>query len=248
MSGEDNGERDEDRQNQPQGGQPQNQPQGEQPQNQPRGGRPQNQPRGGQPQNQPQGGQPQNQPQGGQPMGQPQGGQPMGQARGRQAQTGLNVDTNYLQEWVVYLAGLFGVGGLGLGVLFVLVDAIDEPVFEASGGGLGAAVSTLSLSGIVPTILVVLSLVGLFLGTWLGQNLRGGGQELLVIAGTSVAAGAAVFFFVSSLLVSVATDGASLNFGGLVINLILVALLVGVTAAGAVVVTRNLAPRDLSVQ
>jgi hypothetical protein len=241
---------------QPQGGQPPNQPQGGQPQggqppNQPQGGQPPNQPQGGQPPNQPQAGQPQGgQPQG-QPRGQPQGGQPQGQPRGQpqrqpqssQFQTDLDIETNYLKEWAIYFTALFAVGGVGLGVLWILFDAIDESIFEVSNlGGVGSA---LGATSIVVTMLMILAVAGVFIGAWFGQKLNEPDRESFVIAGGSVAAGAAAFFFIVSLLLSVGLDGLSLNFGGVIINLILTTIFVGATAAGGAAVTRNLAPRDL---
>ena len=257
---------------QPQGRQPQaggNQPGAGQPQaggNQPGAGQPQ----GGQPQaggSQPGAGQPQaggnqpgaGQPQGGQPRargsqpggGQPQGGQPrVGQPQGQQFQTGLDVDTNYLQEWAVYVTALFGVGGVGLGVLWILIDAIDEPIFEPEGtsslgGAIESSTSAIAATPVLITMLMILAVAAVFLGAWFGRKLGEPDRESFVIAGGSVAAGAAVFFLLVSVLLSVGLDGLSANIGGIIINLILTVIFIGAIAAGGAAVTRNLAPRDL---
>jgi hypothetical protein len=155
----------------------------------------------------------------------------------------MNINTDYLRKWAVYFTALFGVGGTGLGVLWIVIDAIDQSIFEVDNlSGVGSA---LGATSIVLTMLMVLSVAAVFLGAWFGRKLQEPDRESFAIAGGSVAAGGAAFFFIVSLLLSVGLDGLSLDIGGVIVNMILTAIFVGATAAGGVAVTRNLAPRDL---
>jgi hypothetical protein len=141
------------------------------------------------------------------------------------------------------VTALFGVGGVGLGVLWIPVSTVDESIFEVNSfAGAGNAIGAVS---VLITMLMILAVAAVFLGAWFGRKLGEPDRESFVIAGGSVAAGAAVFFLLVSMLLSVGLDGLSANIGGIIINLILTVISIGAIAAGGAAVTRNLAPRDL---
>jgi len=230
---------------QPQGGQPPQGQQGGQPPQGQQGGQPQGgQPPQGQQGGQPQGGQPPQGQQGGQPPQGQQGGQPR---RGQQpAGTGQSVVTEQLQEWVIYITGLFAISGIGFGILWILADAIEEPIYEADAaagpGGSGSLFTTLM---VMVMIMVIIAVAAVFLGAWLSRQLDQTGQEAFQTVGASVAAGAAVFFLLVALLLSIGFDNLSLAIGGLLINLILTAVFGAAIAVGGAWLTQNQAPSDL---
>jgi len=235
-----------------QGGQPQGgqggqggQPQGGQ------GGQPQGgQPQGGQPQGgqggQPQGGQPQGgQPQGGQPpqQGQPPQGQPpqQGQPRGQAQQQGTSVDIPpEVQEWSIYSAILFAIAGGTSGAFALLFYIIEEPVIAPDGpSGIGAGVVGVSgtlTSGIVPIFAAA------FLGVALYGRLSMDESTMLKTAAAVGAVGALVTFLLINILTFIGASDVSLEFGGLIINGIVAALLGAGACAGGVWAEQNQAP------
>jgi hypothetical protein len=207
---------------------------------------------------QPQGGQPGGgQPQGGQPGGgQPQGGQPQaGQRRGGQTQGGHQqsnqpLASNVLQDWTKYLAILSAIGGVGMGLLSILFDAIDESLIQIDaqgglalqqGGGVGGG-SDLALApfSVAPFIAIPVALV---LGVALAGRIEEDDQMTFQIVAAGAAAGTVIFWILGALLSSVALpQGFSINFGGLIINSVIAAIVAAGMAVGGVWAARNQAP------
>lgn len=242
MSGSNNGADGDEQGGEPQEGQPRgNPPQGGQPQNQPPQG---NQPQqGGQPRGQPpQGGQPQGQPpQGGQARGQPQGGHPQ---RTQPAQSS-GIDQE-LQDWTIFTSILFSLAGAGVGLLFILENAIDEPVLgidssASLGEGLGGLAAGFGQI-IVFMFPVVVITIAPFIGAAIAMQTDHSDQMVFKLTAAGLGIGTLIYFFLSTLLYSTTLDGASIEFGGLLIN----AALAGLAAAGVGVggnwTARNQAP------
>lgn len=203
----------------------------------PRGGKQGQQPRGG---NQPPRGQ-SNQRQGGQPPGgQPPEDQPPAGQSGDDDSG--DDETEIIKEWAIYLVALFGISGVGTGILWILTDAVDEAIFEADG--VGAEFDVLLGQITVLTLTAALVLAAVFIGAWLGRYLDFDDQLTFKIAGAGVGGGTAVFLILAIFLISIALDDASLEFGGMLINTILASVVAGGIAAGGVWAARNQAPED----
>lgn len=149
--------------------------------------------------------------------------------------------TNRLQEWTVYLATLFGIAGFGLGLMWVVLDAIDQGVFEANGSTgteLAASVATLPL-------LVVLPVVAVFVGAWVGRRHRGSDIGAVKAGAAGVGGGTALAVLITFVLVVMSINGVSLSVGGLLTHAVVAAVFSALLAAGGVSVTRNRQPSDL---
>ncbi len=192
-------------------------------------------------------GQPSSAPQDGQPPtqqdGQPRGGQTPGRpANGQSGSGGVDISP-VLQEWAKFVTLLFAIGGAGAGLVLLLFDAIDEPLLEASGTGLGGGFGALMYSmiilvvgGLVPVVLAV------FLGAYLHEQLRTTDEDPLKVAAAAVGAGVLVAFVLVSFIGTLTIDGASIAFGGVIINGIISALVAAGAAAGGVWTMQNQAP------
>jgi hypothetical protein len=194
---------------------------------------------GDQPTGQPaeQGRQPARQP-AGQPPGQQtqRGGQPAGQAYRQPAATGPSL----LQEWVIYIAALSGLAGGGFGFVWVIIDAIDQPVFQFQDTGFGS--SSIGLAGPSLQVVLVAVVAAVVTGVWLGRTIEEDDQTTFKIAGAAVAAGTAAFMLLSLIFVSVTLEDISVAFGGLLINTIITALFAAGLAAAGVWLSRNQYP------
>jgi len=190
--------------------------------------------------------------QGGQPraasgQGSVPGGQqqqaPAGAARSNQQQQ-TNSIPPLVQEWVVYVSAIFGIAAFGFGLNWLIIDAIEEPIFEASSSaGFGSGAGTVQISTLIP-FLSILAVAAVLTGIYLGRNLDVTDQMAYKVAGGSLAAGAAVFMILSMLLLSFTMDNISIAFGGLIINTIITAIFVAAVAVGGVWVSRNRQPSE----
>jgi len=208
---------------------------------------------GGQQVGQQQGGQPNaGQSQGPSPGGQVaagQGGQqqqpPVGAARSNRQQQANSIPP-LVQEWVVYVTAIFGIAAFGFGLNWLIIDAIEEPIFEASsstGFGSGFSAGMVQISALI-AFLSILAVAAVLTGIYLGRNLDVTDQMAYKVAGGSLAAGAAVFMLLSMLLLSFTLDNISVAFGGLIINTIITAIFVAAVAVGGVWVSRNRQPSE----
>ncbi|MFP8955648.1 hypothetical protein ACLI4Y_02890 [Natrialbaceae archaeon A-CW3] len=153
------------------------------------------------------------------------------------AVTGDGDDENeLLKEWALFGGILLTIAGLGVGLFYILVDAIDQEVAETGSlfaWGLGSSVSTLLV-------------VGAFVGVFVAWNVDVADDLAYKIAGATMAAGTFGFVVISVLFRSTTSD-VSLEFAGLLINAAIGALVVGAVAAGGVWVARNKAPAAIGV-
>lgn len=186
------------------------------------------------------------QPQGGQPAGgQPQGGQPpQGQPAAGQAGDGDGGLPDEVKDWAIYITAIFGIAGAGYGVLWLILDAVEEFYFEPDGNGFEADLGFGVMFGEVTMLgaTAALLLATTFVGVWMGRNLEEDDQTTFKIAAAGCAAGVVVYLVISALLISIAADGISIDFGGTLINGIVTALFAAGVAAGGVWVARNQAP------
>ncbi|MEF8813398.1 MAG: hypothetical protein V5A55_06225 [Halovenus sp.] len=168
----------------------------------------------------------------GQPQTQPQHGRG---GAGRQQTVG---GQDPLQAWTVFLATLFAMAGFAIGVLTILVDAIDESFLEpdmdaptGGGGGVDFGAEFANLFSVTFTypVLVFTVALAVFVGAGLAYRAEADESSLFQIAAASAGAGAALFVIVSVILVSTTIDGLSVNFSGLLIN----AIITGIVAGGA---------------
>lgn len=168
---------------------------------------------------------------------QPQSGQPQGQ----QYQQGTQQDV--LQEWGIYGTVLFALAGFGTGLFFFLVDALDEPLLEASGGGgLGQQIG----SSFGQIFLLFTPWMAVFIAAFVGAAIsrQGSFDDSMgfKVAGVSMGAGTVLAFILSAFLISTTVDGASIAFGGLIINSVLAGIVAAAIGAGGVWADRNQAP------
>jgi len=155
-----------------------------------------------------------------------------------------------LQAWTVFSATLFAIAGFAVGVLVILVNAVDESLLELDvqgapdGGGapeVGAEFANFFAVIFTYPLLVFLAGLAVFVGAGLAYRGVPDGDTFQVAA-VSAAAGAALFLIVSVILVSTTLDGLSVNFVGLLINSVLAAAVAAGAAAGGVWTARNQSP------
>lgn len=161
-----------------------------------------------------------------------------------QAGVGPQDEPDPLKAWTTFVTILFGIAGAAVGLLMILMDAVDEPVLAADGGGLGggAELGSLLLLFQFPVLAVGLAT---FVGVGIAYKTEVGDDEVLRIAGAGPAAGTIVFLIVATFLASTTFAGASIAFGGLLINAIVAGIVAGIAGAGGAWAARNKTP-DLS--
>jgi len=158
-----------------------------------------------------------------------------------------------LQAWTVFSATLFAIAGFAVGVLMILLDAIDESFVEldaggaptgGGGGGIELGSEFANLISVTFTYPVLVFAVGLavFVGAGLAYRTEHDDDTAFRVAAASAAAGAALFVIVSVILFSITLDGLSVNFAGLLINAVVTAIAAGGAAVGGVWTGRNQTP------
>lgn len=157
-------------------------------------------------------------------------------------------DTELAKQWSVFFGGLFAAIGAGIGVFFILVDAVDMPIYDTGGSGVAYTVLT-SAGGFVtlPPLLVVVA-TG-FLGVFLAWQLD---VDDATVYKTTAAAG--VTAAVLSLLLAVVlgnnpapSSTPDLDYVALVVTGILAGLCAAIAGTVGAYLTRNQTPDDLDV-
>lgn len=193
-----------------------------------------------------------------------QAGQPQGQSNQRQPPQGNappagggDGGNDALQEWAVFSAILFAISGVGMGLLAFLMDAVDEPLyeldiegafgegfsqqlqFEEATEGLGAA-HALGGFEILPFLAVF---IAPFVGVLIATQVTLDDGATFQAAGASLAAGTLVLSILGWFVMSLTfPDGLSLDFGGVIINAVVAAIIAAIVAVGGVWAQRNQYP------
>jgi len=157
-------------------------------------------------------------------------------------------DTEIIKQWGVLFGGLFAAIGFAIGLFYILVDAVDMPIYDTGGSGVAYAVFA-QAGGYVtlPPLLVVVA-TG-FLGVFLAWQLA---VDDATVYKTTAAAGVAAAVLSLLLAAILGNNPAPSNSADLdYVALVVTGVLAGVCAAVAGVVgaylTRNQTPDDLDV-
>lgn len=160
-------------------------------------------------------------------------------------------ERDLIQEWVVYIVGLFGLIGVGFGSYDILAAAVDANLIDSpNDGGFGAIVGAIDAAASfslvsTPYVAIVLS-VGL--GVFFGWTLTHDDSLAFRVAAGTTAAGTAICWLLAGIVASAVLDGVSLDFVGLVLNIVVAAVVAAIVAVGGVWFTRNFTPTDLSAR
>lgn len=194
---------------------------------------------------QPQGGQPQEaQPQGAQPQGgQPTGAQPQGAPRQYQQGAPTGGEQELIKDWTVFTGILFAISGAAVGLMWFLIDAIDQDLVTADGGGgigggIGAAFSSFVLL-VFPVVAVSLAA---FVGAAIAMRTDHPEQTTFKLTAAGAGVGTVLFFVIAAVLTSLTFENASLAFGGLIVDSIIAGLAAAGAAVGGVWTVRNQLP------
>ncbi|WP_254861808.1 hypothetical protein [Halovivax gelatinilyticus] len=160
-------------------------------------------------------------------------------------------DQDLLKAWVVYVAGLFGLAGVAVGLFEILADAVDQTIIEVDDvGGIGQvneALAQLVTSFSLLSAPYVAILFAVILGAVLGWVFSLDDERTVKLAGAAAAAGTAAFLLPAIVFTSATIDGGSLDVGGALISILLASLVAAGGAAGGVWVTRSYAPPIRSI-
>lgn len=206
---------------------------------------------GGQPASgqQPQGGQQAHgQPRGGQrAQGQPQGGQAYAQAGQQQYQQGPGlVDKLQTPEVMNYLKiaiAAYTIVGVGLGILGILIGAVDQSLVKTSGIAGGGFSVQFILTGILYFSPLLAAVLGVGVGNRFAGNLSEDETTTAVAAAIAVFIGTIVLWIIAGALAGSQLNNASVDFGGLIVNSIVGGIAVGIIAGGIAYVERTLTPQ-----
>lgn len=139
-----------------------------------------------------------------------------------------------VKQWTKFITILFAFAGVGAGLTLVLRDIADQPIEDGSGA------DAIFFSFVdLPSIIAV---VAVFIGVYLGWNLRADDQTTYLASGISVLVGTIASIVLFVIFHSVATD-LSIDFGGLIISSIVSGLGVSIAAVGGAWASRNAAPK-----
>ncbi|MHC3439719.1 hypothetical protein ACYJ1Y_16905 [Natrialbaceae archaeon A-gly3] len=141
-----------------------------------------------------------------------------------------------VKQWTKFVAALFALVGVGLGLVVILFDTVDQDIVDGAGT-LSLAVWTAPYIGV--TLAVV---VGVVLGFVLSRD----DKTTFLAAAISSFVGSFVLLLLTAILDSTPSD-ASLDFGGLIAISITVGIAAAVVAAGGVWAVRNLAPDGVEI-
>ena len=140
-------------------------------------------------------------------------------------------DSSARKEWTIFVGALLTAAGLGSGLFYVLVDAIDASISATTGN-----VTIWGLTSTTAMATIVAAFVGVILARQLATQ-----REATETAFVSTAVG--TFGLV---VARVGTTGyvsdSSLAVEGLFVNAIIAGLVVGAVGAAGVWIARNLAP------
>lgn len=144
-----------------------------------------------------------------------------------------------VKTWTTFVVSQFALIGVGIGLVMLLLDVVEESMFEFDGmGGMGGAMLTLPPENAMFWSVVLAAAIGLYFGTTLETD----GTTAMLVAAISTGVGTIALLVTSAIFTSVAFDGISVDFGGLLIMSLVTAIGVGVVAAGSVWLVQNRPP------
>ncbi|WP_248516164.1 hypothetical protein [Salinarchaeum laminariae] len=145
-----------------------------------------------------------------------------------------------IQDWLIYVGGLFAVLGLAIGLNSNIQDQWDHNLFDVSQGATG----TPAVSYLVVTMVGIIALA--FFGAIVARNVDNTENTAFKVAAVVSLVAMPILYLVAGFTVVIPYDNVSLNF----VNVIVSGLGSGVAAAisSAIVVwlTENKAPTAIS--
>jgi len=147
-----------------------------------------------------------------------------------------------IQEWLVYVVGLFAAIAVAHGADAIAQDQWDHNLFDASGGagfsGFGAGLGYIMIITAGITALVLFAVVV----AWAVDNADGTAYKTVVVS--SIVA-MPVLYVLSGLLILIPEDNVSLEVVNAIVSGLGSGVAVAIGSAIAVAVTENLAPSAL---
>ena len=166
---------------------------------------------------------------------------PVREANGRQEASVL------IKRWTVFVTLFAALIGVGFGLFEILADVFDETIIEFDDLGPGMGLEAIAqVLGSIPILGTPCLAIGLaaFLGAFIGATAPYEDDTAYKVGGVAAGVGTTVLWAVAVIFASVPIDG-SIDFGGLVISLIVAGVVAGLVAAGGVWIVRNRAPELL---
>lgn len=178
-------------------------------------------------------------------------------------------ENELIKEWAIFVTGLFGAVGAGIGLNLLIQNQIGRNVVSAtaSGGGDGggsiqqSTLDTIATGASTGGTLQAPAMLGIAaavaLGVWVGSTLDVDDELAYKVVGASSAVGTVVLWIVSVFLLvssgavgvdpfinqlSAQTISLSVNFLGLVINAVAAGVVAAVAGVGGTWLVRNQAP------
>ncbi|MFP9191473.1 hypothetical protein [Natronosalvus vescus] len=146
-----------------------------------------------------------------------------------------------VKTWTTFVASQFALIGVGIGLVMLLLDVVDESMFEFDGmGGMGGTMLGLPPENALFWSVVLAAAIGLYFGATLETD----DTTTMLVAAISTGIGTIALLVTSAIFTSVAVDGLSVDFGGLLIISLVTAIGVGVVAAGSVWLVQNRPPES----
>jgi|GEM_PF-5364528 len=157
---------------------------------------------------------------------------------------GTPAESDLIKEWVKFVAALLAVAGAGIGLAFFLYGTIEEAIYsyEISNQFGSTSASAVGMDLIAMNIGGLGILAGAVLGAYFGWKLDLADDLTFKAAAVCAAAGTFAMMFLAGFLLSMGIDNLDIEFAGLIINSIVVAILAGLVGAGGVWVARNQSP------
>lgn len=154
-------------------------------------------------------------------------------------------------EWVTFLATLFALIGVGVGLLMILGDAVGEEMFsvdvagdfEEFDGGSGDASAGVAGFGLPPQQAMFWAIpASVLVGAVVSARLPTDETSAALAASIGTGVGTLALVVLGAFLSSIAMDDMSVEFGGVLINGVVAGIVAGGVAAAAAWVVRNRAP------
>jgi hypothetical protein len=155
----------------------------------------------------------------------------------------MNYEQELIKDWTIFTGGLFAIAGLGVGLMWFLIDAIDQQLVSVdNAGGFGAGIGGVFNTFILLLFPVVAVSLAAFVGAAIAMQTNEPDQTVFKLTAAGVGVGTFLFFVLSAILASTTFEGASLEFGGLLIDSAVSGLIAAGTGVAGVWLARNQAP------